>query len=52
MTDLETVKLELGEYFGNGTNFYDWEKQFGILNTSITMTEKEAVAYYKKVIEI
>ena len=52
MTDLETVKLELGEYFGNGTNFYDWEKQFGILNTSITMTEKEAVAYYKKVIDI
>ena len=52
MKDLETVKLELGEYFGNGTNFYDWEKEFGILNTSITRTEKEAVAYYEKVIDI
>ena len=49
---LETVKLELGEYFGNGTNFYDWEKEFGILNTSITRTEEETVAYYKKVIDV
>ena len=46
---LETVRLELGDYFGNGTNFYDWEKEFGILNT---MTEEEAVAYYKKVIDV
>ena len=52
MKDLETVKLELGDYFGNGTNFYDWEKEFGILNTSITRTEKEAVDYYKKVIDV
>ena len=52
MKDLETVRLELGEYFGNGTNFYDWEKEFGILNTSITRTEEEAVAYYKKVIDV
>ena len=49
MKDLEAVKLELGDYFGNGTNFYDWEKEFGILNT---MTEEEAVAYYKKVIDV
>ena len=49
---LEAVRLELGDYFGNGTNFYDWEKEFGILNTSITMTEEEAVAYYKKVIDV
>ena len=49
---LETVRLELGEYFGNGKNFYEWEKEFGILNTSITMTEKEAVTYYKKVIDV
>lgn len=49
---LEAVRLELGEYFGNGTNFYDWEKEFGILNTSITITEEEAVAYYKKVIDV
>ena len=49
---LEAVSLELGEYFGNGTNFYDWEKEFGILNTSITRTEEETVAYYKKVIDV
>ena len=49
MKDLETVKLELGEYFGNGKNFYDWEKEF---DTSITRTEEEAVAYYKKVIDV
>ena len=52
MKDLETVKLELGEYFGNGTNFYEWEKEFGILNTSITRTKEEAVDYYKKVIDV
>ena len=47
---LEAVRLELGDYFGNGTNFYEWEKEFGILNT---MTEEEeAVAYYKKVIDV
>ena len=49
---LETVRLELGEYFGNGSNFYEWEKEFGILNTSITRTEEEAVDYYKKVIDV
>ena len=49
---LEAVRLELGEYFGNGKNFYNWEKEFGILNTSITRTEEEAVAYYKKVIDV
>lgn len=49
---LEAVRLELGDYFGNGTNFHDWEKEFGILNTSITRTEEEAVAYYKKVIDV
>ena len=49
---LEAVRLELGDYFGNGTNFYDWEKEFGILNTSITRTEEEAVSYYKKVIDV
>lgn len=46
---LEAVRLELGDYFGNGTNFYEWEKQFGIFNTSVTRTEEEAIAYYKKV---
>ena len=49
---LEAVRLELGDYFGNGTNFYEWEKEFDILNTSITRTEEETVAYYKKVIDV
>ena len=49
---LEAVRLELGDYFGNGTNFYDFEKEFGIFDTSITRTEEEAVAYYKKVIDV
>lgn len=49
---LETVRLGLGEYFGNGSNFYDWEKEFGIINTSITRTEEEAVAYYKQVEDV
>lgn len=49
---LETVRLELRDYFGNGTNFLDFEKEFGILNTSITRTEEEAVAYYKKVEDV
>ena len=49
---LEAVRLELEDYFGNGSNFYDWEKEFGISNTSITRTEEEAVAYYKKVIDV
>lgn len=48
----DTVRLELGEYFGHGANFYDWEKKAGIFNTSITRTEEEAVAYYEKVIDV
>lgn len=52
MKKLETVRLELGDYFGNGTNFYNWEKQFGIFDMSITRTEKEAFDYYKKVIDV
>ena len=52
MKTLETVRLELGDYFGNGANFYDWEKQFGIFNTSVTRTEEEAIAYYKKVEDV
>ena len=49
---LEAVRLELGDYFGNGANYYDWEKQFGIFNTSVTRTEEEAIAYYKKVEDV
>lgn len=50
---LEAVRLELGDYFGNGTNFYEWEREFGIANTSLpAITEKEATVYYKKVIDV
>ena len=52
MKDLETVRLELGDYFGNGANYYEWEKQFGVFDTSITRTEEEAIAYYKKVEDV
>lgn len=52
MKKLETVRLELRNYFGNGTNFCNWEKEFGILNTSIIRTEEEAIAYYEKVIDV
>lgn len=50
--DLETVRLELANYFNGGANFCNWEKEFGILNTSITRTEEEAIAYYEKVIDV
>ena len=49
MKDLEIVRLDICNYFGGGINFYNWEKQFGIMNTSITRTEEEAFDYYKKV---
>ena len=46
---LEEVRLELGEYFNHGAIFYDWEKEAGIFNTSITRTEEEEIAFYKEV---
>ena len=52
MKDLEIVRLDICNYFGGGINFYNWEKQFGIMNTSITRTEEEAVDYYKKVKDV
>lgn len=49
----DMVRLELGEYFGCGTNFYDWEKEAGVFNASISvMTKKEVIAYYEKVIDV
>ena len=36
---LETVRLELEDYFGNGKNFYECGKEFDIFNTSITRTD-------------
>ena len=52
MKDFQTIRLELCNYFGGGITFYNWEKQFGIANTSITRTEEETFTYYKKVIDI
>lgn len=49
---LEAVRLELGEYFGHGAVFYDWEKEFGVFNMSIPRTVEEAIAYYKKVEDV
>ena len=52
MKDFQTIRLELYNYFCGGITFYNWEKQFGIANTSITRTEEETFTYYKKVIDI
>ena len=52
MKDLETIRLELYNYFGGGITFYNWEKQFGIANTYITRTEEETFDYYKKVKDV
>ena len=52
MKDLETMRLELGNYFDCGITFSNWEKQFGIFDMSITRTEKEAFDYYKKVKDV
>ena len=49
MKKFDEMRLELCNYFDGGVTFSNWEKQFGILNT---MTEEEAVDYYKKVIDV
>lgn len=52
MKKFDEMRLELCNYFDGGVTFYNWEKQFGILNTSITITEEAAFDYYKKVKDI
>lgn len=47
MKKSDEMILELCNYFDGGVTFSNWEKQFGIANTSITITE-EAFDYYKK----
>ena len=53
MKKFDEVRSELGKYFGGGIVFSEWEKEFGIANTSLpAITEEEAAAYYKKVIDV
>lgn len=52
MKKFDEMRLELCNYFGGGVTFSNWEKQFGILNTSITITEEAAFDYYKKVKDV
>lgn len=52
MKNFDEMRLELCNYFGGGVTFSNWEKQFGILNTSITRTEEAAFDYYKKVKDV
>ena len=50
MNQFDKVRSELGKYFGGGVVFSEFEKEFGIANTSLSaITEEEATVYYKKV---
>ena len=52
---LTAARLELGEYFGHGAIFYDWEKEFGIFSPAATAPVKfaeEIPTYYKKVEDV
>lgn len=52
MKKFDEMRLELCNYFDGGVTFSNWEKQFGILNTYITITEEAAFDYYKKVKDV
>ena len=53
MKKFDEVRSELGKYFGGGIVFSEWEKEFGIANTSLpAITEEEATVYYKKVEDV
>ena len=53
MKKFDEVRLELGKHFGGGAVFSDWEREFGIANTSLpVITEAEATVYYKKVLDV
>ena len=53
MKKFDEVRLELGKHFGGGAVFSDWEREFGIANTSLpAITEAEATVYYKKVLDV
>ena len=53
MNKFDKVRSELGKYFGGGAMLSEWEKEFGIANTSLpATTEEEATVYYKKVEDV
>ena len=52
MKNFDKVRSELGKQFG-GAVFSEWEREFGIANTSLpAITEEEATVYYKKVEDV
>ena len=53
MKNFDKVRSELGKQFGGGAVFSEWEREFGIANTSLPVTtEEEATVYYKKVEDV
>ena len=53
MKNFDKVRLELERNIGSGAVFSNWEKEFGIANTSLpAFTEEEATVYYKKVLDV
>ena len=53
MKNFDKVRSELGKQFGGGAVFSEWEREFGIANTSLpAITEEEATVYYKKVEDV
>ena len=53
MKNFDKVRSELGKQFGGGAVFSEWEREFGIANTSLpAITEEEATVYYKKVVVV
>ena len=53
MKNFDKVRLELERNIGSGAVFSNWEREFGITNTSLpAITEEEATVYYKKVLDV
>lgn len=53
MKKFDEVRLELERQIGGGAVFSEWEREFGIANTSLpAITEEEATVYYKKVLDV
>ena len=53
MKKFDKVRSELGKQFGGGAVFSEWERAFGIANTSLpAITVEEATVYYKKVEDV
>ena len=52
MKNFDKVRSELGKQFGGGAVFSEWEREFGIANTSLPVITEEATVYYKKVEDV